>query len=419
MARKIRSSLDNRTARLDLPVQRKPHAFTNVAPGVSLGYRRNSGANNVWVVRVSKSYVNEHGKRRSGYWTANLHGIPDDYEPANADTVLDFHQAADRARAMSRGQSDDANKPASVGAALDRYEVDLKSRGGSTVNATRVRGHLTKVLLDKPVALLRADELRAWRNGLLASGLKAATVRRTSAVLKACLNLAANLDPRIVDRSAWTVGLSGIKATSAQVSRVISDADVLRIVDGAYKLDSHFGLLIDVLGSTGTRTSQACRLLVADVQNGDAPRLMMPSSRKGGKGRESVRRPVPIPPTLCAKLKQASAGRAPDEPLLVQRNGRAWDQNAMLLCRLFAQVAERLGIRQTSYALRHSSIVRSLLAGQPVCVVAANHDTSTVQLERVYSHFIADHSDAISRRGLLDTAAPPPDENIVPIAGRR
>ena len=58
----------------------------------------------------------------------------------------------------------------------------------------------------------------------------------------------------------------------------------------------------------------------------------------------------------------------------------------------------------TIYALRHSSIVRQLLANTPIRVVAVQHDTSVVMLERTYSKYIADHSDALSRRGLLDTA---------------
>jgi integrase len=304
---------------------------------------------------------------------------------------------------MARGKSDGASRPSSWAAALDAYETDLKARGAAAVNASRVRGHLTPTLLNKPVALLTAAELRRWRDDLLASGMKPATVLRNIRAAKASLNLAANLDPRITDRSPWNTGLSGIASTHATVSRVISDADVLALVAGAYDLDPAFGRLTDVLASTGTRTSQACRLLVGDLQDGTAPRLMMPSSRKGGKGRKSVRRPVPIPASLARKLKQAAAGRAPSTPLLVRSDGSAWNPNGMELWRLFAQVARRLGIEQTAYSLRHSSIVRALLAGTPTRVVAANHDTSTIQLERVYSAFISDHADTVSRRGLLDT----------------
>jgi hypothetical protein len=89
----------------------------------------------------------------------------------------------------------------------------------------------------------------------------------------------------------------------------------------------------------------------------------------------------------------------------------------MELTRLFAQVAKRAGIDQTAYCLRHSSIVRALLAGTPTRVVAANHDTSTIQIERVYSHFISDHADAVSRRGLLDTEQLA-HANVIPL-GRR
>jgi hypothetical protein len=307
MPRKIKSAIDNRTSRRSLRIQGKPH-WTKLLRGIHIGYRKNKTAPHSWVVRAASG---------SGtYWTETLVGAPDDFEEANGGSVLSYEQACTVARTMGRGQSDDASRPATVKDALDRYEADLKTRGGGTINASRVRNHLPQALLDKSVALLTAAELRKWRDDLIAQGLKPATVRRTSAALKAALNLAANLDPRrITDRLAWNVGLSGIKQTHAEVSRVISDDDVIRIVNGAYALDPAFGLFIDVLASTGTRTSQAIGLLVGDLQNGGAPRLMMPSSRKGGKNRKSIRRPVPITPTLAAKLKAAAGGQA---------QGRRW-----------------------------------------------------------------------------------------------
>ena len=45
-------------------------------------------------------------------------------------------------------------------------------------------------------------------------------------------------------------------------------------------------------------------------------------------------------------------------------------------------------------------------AGVPVRVVAVNHDTSIVMIERTYSRHIGDHADAIARAALLDTAEP-------------
>lgn len=56
-------------------------------------------------------------------------------------------------------------------------------------------------------------------------------------------------------------------------------------------------------------------------------------------------------------------------------------------------------------ALRHTSIVRQLLAGVPIRVVAALHDTSVEMIERNYSEHIADHADELARPTLLETIA--------------
>jgi len=145
---------------------------------------------------------------------------------------------------------------------------------------------------------------------------------------------------------------------------------------------------------------------------------MMPRSRKGRGQRQVTRRPVPITPTLAAKLRQAAGTRAPQAPLLVRRDGQPWNlQNQEHLRIPFGRIAKQLGLDCTPYALRHSSIVRQLLANTPIRVVAVCHDTSVVMIERTYSPYIADHSDAIARRGLLDTA--PAGENVVSLPGRR
>jgi hypothetical protein len=78
----------------------------------------------------------------------------------------------------------------------------------------------------------------------------------------------------------------------------------------------------------------------------------------------------------------------------------------------------------TSYALRHSSIVRALLGGVPVAVVAQQHDTSVREIEAHYAAYILDHSDSLSRRALLNTAVPRMADNVVtgfcpPVGTRR
>ena len=69
--------------------------------------------------------------------------------------------------------------------------------------------------------------------------------------------------------------------------------------------------------------------------------------------------------------------------------------------------------------LRHSSVVRQLIAGVPIRVVAVNHDTSIAMLEKTYSRYIGDHSDDLVRRALLQMEQPV-GANVVPLApGRR
>jgi integrase len=407
MAPKLRApKIESRTVRLALPRRRAPYALTNIAPGARLGYRRTKHAG---------SWVLEAADGRGGEWQSRV-GTADDLEDADGVHVLTFWQAADKARAMARGTA--GNAPATFATALDTYAADLTARGGSVINASRVRHHLSPTLADKPVALLTAAELRRWRDDLIASGVKPANLARLLNSAKAALNLAANLDPRIRDRP-WKVGLAKLADSHIPINKVLSDGDVLRLVAGAYTLNASFGLVIDVLASTGTRTSQACRLLVADLQaDGPAPRLLMPSSRKGSRRKELGRKPVPIPASLARKLSAAAGDRRGDAPLLTRADGSAWDPNRQELRNLFNEVARRAGIAASAYSLRHSSIVRSLLAGTPARVVAAAHDTSTIILERVYSHFILDHADTAVRRGLLDTAQPVA-ENIVSLPGRR
>ena len=60
----------------------------------------------------------------------------------------------------------------------------------------------------------------------------------------------------------------------------------------------------------------------------------------------------------------------------------------------------------TIYALRHTSIVRQLLANVSIRIVATLHDTSVKMIERTYSRHIAEHTDALARRALLDVSQP-------------
>ena len=59
--------------------------------------------------------------------------------------------------------------------------------------------------------------------------------------------------------------------------------------------------------------------------------------------------------------------------------------------------------------------MRQLLGGVPVRVVAVNHDTSVLVIQKTYSRHIGDDADALARRVLLDIASSPGGK-VVPIA---
>ena len=418
MPRRTREAkLETRSARLRLPVAKKP-VFVKIGRGVGLGYRRNM-TSGTWVIRVT----------RGGKDWAKAIGTADDFDLADGTTVLDFWQAQDWARAAaSEGRARDGSddRPLTISGALGRYAADLKIREGDTANVARVRKHLSAGLAAKSIILVTARDLLSWRDSL-GKELAPATINRTANSLKAALNLAADHDERITSRRAWQVGLAPLRGAEETRNVILADAVIRTIINAAYEENTELGLLVEVAAVTGARTSQIARLDVQDLQDGRIdPRLMMPRSRKG-REKKITRRPVPIPPSLAAKLRDSVGGRQLDAPLLstpVKRRNPSskslrWGRSDH--AKLFARAVRAAGLdpnEVTIYALRHSNIVRQLLAGVPVRVVAVNHDTSVVMIERTYSRYIGDHADALARKALLDLGAPAAG-NVVPLATAR
>ena len=402
MARRIRApKLETRTARLKLEPRRKPY-FVTVAPGIAVGYRRNVGAG-TYSVRANDG--------RGGNWLKSF-GLADDFEEADGETVFDFWGAADKARLIARGGEDgpSGDRPATVGEAIEAYAADLAARGAHRDNAASLRFNVPDTMKAKTISLLTQKELRAWRNGMVKRGVKPATADRVGRVLKACLNLAADNDERIVNAKAWAKGLTKLPDGETARNVILPEASIRAVIQAAYD-DSHaFGLFIETLATTGARESQLLRLNVDDlVDDAASPRLMLPNSRKG-KNRRIEQKPISISPRLARLLRQAAVGRTV----------RLFDPVVHIAKRFRVATKDlELDPDATPYCLRHSSIVRMLLAGTPTRVVAAHHDTSVKMIETHYSKYIiGDPSDALIRKTLLDLDAPAPALNVVPI-GRK
>jgi integrase len=370
MVRRVRDTrLETRSSRLRLEIRGKPY-WVRIARGIKLGYRRGPGT---WSVRVADG----HGKD----WIRKF-ADADDHDEADANRVMTFWQAQDAAKALARGKDGTGDdKPMTVEEALTAYEKELIANEADPYNANRVRRHLPSTLLTKPVALLKATELRKWRDGLMAKKLAPATINRTKIGLHAALEFVAKSDPRITSRLAWQVGLATLPDAVNARRMILPDRAVRSLAAAAYSVNNKLGLLIETVAVTGARLSQVARLTVADLQaDRPDPRLMMPASRKGGRHKRKMSHvPVPIPVTLAAKLAQEVRDRAADAPLLLAPDGKAWRHSRHANHHaLFDQAIERAGVdpETTLYHLRHSSIVPMLLNHVPIAVVARLHDTS-------------------------------------------
>jgi integrase len=409
MARKVRhSALESRSARLRLAIRRKPYPGPSLARGVSLMYRRNRTAG-AWVLKASDG--------GGGYWTKAI-GAADDYDDSDGKTVLTFFEAQDRAKLLARGDTASEAAPITVDGALKDYAIDLGARGAAVRNAIAPRKHLSSALLAKPLQLVTAKELKAWRDGLLGE-VKPATINRLCKMLCAAFELAAQHDPRI-SRAAWEIGLSRLPDAEEARNTVLPDAEIIALVAEATARDAATGLLFDVLATTGCRPSQAIRLRCDDLRDHPTkPKLMMPKSGKGGgrnRSQKKVERySVPITLGLAKKLKLAAKGRDGDALLLVQSDGTPWPANPAHRYRVVLQDAvAAIGCDPklvTIYSLRHSSICRCLLRGVPVRLTASLHNTSVAMIEKNYSRHITEHADDFARGALLQPE--PVADNVV------
>jgi integrase len=362
-------------------------------------------------------YRTKEGRQR--WFTIGKHGSPWTPDMARDEALrfrINIKDGADPAADKQANRKAATVGDDTISAALDRYKTDLESRGGDPDNVARVRAHLPDTLAKKKVGALVKADLTAWRHDLMAK-LQPASVDRTMTALRAALNLAAEDDDRITNRKAWEDGLRAIGGAGESRNIILSDQDVRAVVGAAYRDSEEFGLLVELAAVTGGRPSQLLRLRGEDVQadftviidpdtktKKRQPRLMMPVSRKGHGKKEITHRPVPISESLAERLR----GR--EGALLLRPDGLTWDNTN--LPRRFDGAIKGVKLNPTPstakvtiYALRHTSIVRQLLANVPIRVVATLHDTSVAMIERNYSKYIADHADDLTRPTLLETMA--------------
>src|SRR6266852_6163226 len=126
--------IETKTARSKLPVSKIP-VFERLGQGVSIGYRRNAGGAGVWIVRLADGKRGKVEKRLA---------LADDATPADGRAVMDYHQAAEAARRLGRGETEEAKAAVvTIADAIEAYRADLTARGAGLDNAARLLFNLT------------------------------------------------------------------------------------------------------------------------------------------------------------------------------------------------------------------------------------------------------------------------------------
>jgi len=397
-------NLQTPTARARLTPRGKPYA-TRLIPGVWLAYRAAQSGTGAWVVIAADG--------KGGRWQKVI-AHADDKAASDGTTVLTYEQAANKARALARGDANAAaDRPATIGESLAAYEADLTGRGRAAYNARWATHHLPQHLAAQPLSQVTAKQLRHWRDGLIKAGMLPATCNRMLKGIHAAFNLAAKLDTRVAANApAWKVGLEALPNTVTARDAVLTDRQVMAVVAAAYDISDAFGLYVQVHAEVGARSSQLARCTVADLHR---DKLMVPASHKGRGGGRGGHVGVPLTPALAAGLRKAAAVRPGGAPLLTRADGAAWQPRIADHRDPFERAARAAGLPKgtTIYSLRHSSIARALLRGAPIKIVADWHDTSTAIIERHYGRFIVHHADDLIRAVLIDTTPASPVANVV------
>jgi hypothetical protein len=154
---------------------------------------------------------------------------------------------------------------------------------------------------------------------------------------------------------------------------------------------------------------------------------MMPKFGKGGSknraSKKTERYSVPITVQLAARLKAAAKGRVDDARLLTQSDDSDWGDNpGQRYHRHIDKIVTTIGLDRhvvTVYSLRHSSIVRMLLANVPIRLAASLHNTSVAMIEKTYARHITEFADDHARAALLQHEDPAAvADNVIPITGR-
>ncbi|RJF86106.1 integrase [Sphingomonas cavernae] len=422
-SREIR--LQERSARARLKVRHHPY-WRMISEGRHIGYYRGPRGGR-WFARYRAT------GSADDYVRISL-GVADDGCEANGVTILNWKQALDKANEWIEQQANggrmiDPNMTVrhAVNAYIKMRDERRSAQVGRPVRSTasyKLGAYALKdaALIDIKLRDLTELDLRNWQRRF--TGLTGSSKQRVVSELKAALNSAFEENRQGLPKDLPVTIKFGLKPifveeaadqADARDNQILSDNQIRDILEKAQELDedSDYALLAILLAATGARFSQLARMFVRDVQP-QSRRLLVPPSRKGRGKKVSAHIRVQVGADIIEALRPAIEDRPFDAPLLErwrykQTSPTNWERVARQpwktpseMTRWWNRVVEAAGLPGViPYALRHSSIVRSIRMGLPIRLVAALHDTSVAMIEKHYSRWITEGLDELAARAVV------------------
>lgn len=372
--------------------------WADLTGGLHLGYRKGTRGGK-WLARA---YVGDQQYRRIKVGTA------DDDATANGVTVLNFAQAATRARKKQVEAAQPAG-PITVREAFDQYVAGLlpphkRTARQSREARTNLDLHVPQKLFDKPVAKLTQDDVETIRDGLVKmkpeeandpeiQRRKKATANRVMATVKAALNRAyRKASNQIPSNAAWRE-VKNFKNVRGSRTVFLDDDQQRRLINSSQGSIRNFIIACLLTGLRPPHEVGALKVRDFDSHRGV---LELTFGKTGS-------RTIWLTDEAITFFKGLAAGRDPDAPLVPRDDGKAWAtrRNDHLELMQAAVKRAKLPTGTTAYTLRHSYISSAMLGGMPLKIIADNTGTSVAMIEKHYGKFAV-----TSRRQLVAAHGP-------------
>jgi len=374
MATDIRS----KTSRAKLVPKHAPY-WTRLEVGGSLGYRKKTAGEGVWLARWRDPATEKRHETSLGRFA-------------------EFDEAAEAARKWFRSlKMGVSHKKVTVAEACALY-VEHNRVAKSRANAKDAEGRFKRLVYGhpigkKPLERLSKTDVSRWQLGLIdkADGPKDAgetlrkakdSANRNLAALKAALNYA--LAQELVAGSVAWEGVKAFAGVSAGRKYFFSKQERLRLIAAA---PPDFAMFLKALFLTGTRPGELAKLSVEDFDK-NLGTLRIPS----GKTKARI---CTLSTDAVAFFDEVTRGRPANATLLpmatpvVRKDFSIDDRWCKDRWKLqWRDSAKRAGIHEEAvlYATRHTAISEWIIGGVSAFEAAQWAGTSVEMIERHYGH---------------------------------